>query len=82
MPKPPLSRRNLIVSKVIEWCDEWSTAEVVFCSELYGAIPMMFADDFGSTGEYCFDEPKRLDKWRQIAEQEQLFPEFRKTLAN
>ena len=25
---------------------------------------------------------KRLDKWRQIAEQEKLFPEFRKTLAN
>ena len=25
---------------------------------------------------------KRLDKWRQIAEQEKLFPEFCKTLAN
>ena len=25
---------------------------------------------------------KRLDKWRQIAEQVKLFPEFRKTLAN
>ena len=25
---------------------------------------------------------KRIDKWRQIAEQEKLFPEFRKTLAN
>jgi transposase len=25
---------------------------------------------------------KRLDKWRQIAEQEQLFPEFCKTLSN
>ena len=24
----------------------------------------------------------RLDKWRQIAEQEKLFPKFRKTLAN
>ena len=25
---------------------------------------------------------KRLDKWRRLAEQEKLFPEFRKTLAN
>ena len=57
MPRPPLERANIIVKPVIRYCGNLSNVEVVLFSELYGAIPYRFADQFGFDGEYFFDEP-------------------------
>lgn len=57
MPKPPLNRPNMLVRQCIDVCLEYSHAEVVMSSELYGPIPLRFSDDFGKSGEYFFDEP-------------------------
>jgi hypothetical protein len=57
MPKPPLNRTNMLVRQCIDVCLEYNHTEVVMFSELYGPIPLRFSDDFGTRGEYFFDEP-------------------------
>jgi hypothetical protein len=57
MPKPPVDRPNTMIRALLDLCNERSNVETVLFSELYGPIPFRFADQFGETGEYFFDEP-------------------------
>lgn len=57
MPKPPLDRANMIIKPILLHYGMNPSVEIVLFSELYGAIPYRFADQFGFNGEFYFDEP-------------------------